>query len=216
MVKIYISNVNLCSDEMILKAMVEAIPDNLLNKSNFDLSKRSHVLSRFLLFKAITYIYSLDEAKKLRLIKNSNGKLYFANEDIYFNISHSNEIVACGISDKEIGIDIEKMRKYNPLVVKRFFHEDEYKFLQSIEKDKQDFYFTKLWTMKEAIVKNRGEALALNLKKYNFSIKDNELVPNFEAKNNFNCITSEKQYILTYCGYYSRKDIEILNYESSV
>ena len=36
------------------------------------------------------------------------GKAYISNyENIYFNLSHCNKIVACGISDMKIGIDVE-------------------------------------------------------------------------------------------------------------
>ena len=36
------------------------------------------------------------------------GKAYISNcSDIHFNLSHSNKIVACTISDREVGVDVE-------------------------------------------------------------------------------------------------------------
>ena len=36
------------------------------------------------------------------------GKAYISDqENIYFNMSHSSKFVACAISDKEVGVDIE-------------------------------------------------------------------------------------------------------------
>lgn len=43
---------------------------------------------------------------------NSQGKPYFlSNREIFFNISHSSNYVACVIGDRPVGIDIEKPAK---------------------------------------------------------------------------------------------------------
>ena len=47
--------------------------------------------------------------QKLPEIKYSKtGKPYFKNSVIYFNYSHSKNYIACAISNKEVGIDIEE------------------------------------------------------------------------------------------------------------
>ena len=44
----------------------------------------------------------------LKLARNENGKPYFENSTLQFNLSHSHGYVACALSDEgEIGIDVE-------------------------------------------------------------------------------------------------------------
>ena len=52
---------------------------------------------------------------------NQYGKLFLANSDIYFNLSHSGNYVIAGISDAPIGVDVERIesnRKIKELINK--------------------------------------------------------------------------------------------------
>lgn len=60
--------------------------------------------------------------RNIKIIHNDYGKPYFKDfEKINFNISHSGEYVVCCFSDKEIGVDIEKIRNHNIEIAKSFF-----------------------------------------------------------------------------------------------
>ncbi len=75
-----------------------------------------------------------------------------------FNISHSEEYVICVISDKPVGVDIQKIGEYNPDVAKRVCNEKELLEIEnSFDKASE---FTKLWTQKEAILKMYGIGIA--------------------------------------------------------
>ena len=76
---------------------------------------------------------------------NEYGKPYL-NNNLYFNISNSNNITACIISDKEIGLDIEKI-KYNEKVAKRVLNVKEMEILNNSKN--KDEMFTIFWTSKE-------------------------------------------------------------------
>ena len=70
-------------------------------------------------------------------LRDPGQKPYFpAYPDFHYNISHSDGIVVCGISDHPIGIDIQRIPK-NPdrimKIAKRFFSEEEQKALIALK-----------------------------------------------------------------------------------
>ena len=47
-----------------------------------------------------------------RIARGEKGKPFIVGvENVFFNISHSGDYVVCSVSDREIGIDIEKRAK---------------------------------------------------------------------------------------------------------
>ncbi len=99
----------------------------------------------------------LDEYKiKKEIIYNSYGKPYLKNNELYFNISHSYEYTVLVISNKEVGVDIEKITMRSK-VMEKVFDEDEKKLIKSDED------FTKIWVKKESYVKYLGLGLAYGL-----------------------------------------------------
>lgn len=88
-----------------------------------------------------------------------HGKPYLPDyPDVHFNISHSGEYVVCGVSDKPIGVDIQKIGEYNYDVAKRVCNEKELVQIEnSLNKASE---FTKLWTQKEAVLKMHGIGIA--------------------------------------------------------
>ena len=99
------------------------------------------------------------------------GKPYIPMQPNFcFNISHTKEWVAVAVTDTPIGIDIEMLRVYKPEVAKRFFHKDEYAFLESLPNDLRNVSFTRLWTVKESYVKCTGTGIANNFDKFAISM----------------------------------------------
>ena len=106
---------------------------------------------------------SESEIRSLSLVRNDNGKPYFENSTISFSISHSQEYVACAVSDEScIGIDIEasnlnceRARK----IASRFFGEDEIADMTDNASG-----FRRVWTKKEAATKLLGITLGEYLK----------------------------------------------------
>lgn len=84
------------------------------------------------------------------------GKPYFMEfPQIFFNVSHTENMVMCAISDGEIGVDIEHVREIKKATMQRAFTEKEKLFAKENENG-----FVRLWTMKEACAKLRGIGLA--------------------------------------------------------
>lgn len=101
--------------------------------------------------------------------KSKNGKPFAEGLDVEFNISHSHDMVVCAVSDKPIGIDIEKIRPINLNVAKRICTKDELVYLFGHEPNDADFNqkpdnttltrFFEIWTAKEAYVKCIGTGI---------------------------------------------------------
>ncbi len=101
----------------------------------------------------------------------TEGKPYLKGcHSFCFNISHTKEWVAVAVGDTALGVDIEMLRTYKPAVAKRFFHHDEYSFLELLPPQLRDVSFTRLWTLKESYVKCTGTGIANNFNKFAISI----------------------------------------------
>lgn len=121
----------------------------VLRYKNIEDKKRS-VCGEMLARRAISKMCGID-AKNLVFETKKSGKPYCKNADIEFSISHSGDYAVCAVSDKPIGIDIQKIAHYSEKTAKRVCSEKE---LSEIEKSEdKDAEFIKLWTKKEAILK---------------------------------------------------------------
>lgn len=105
----------------------------------------------------------------LKISAGAHGKPYTG--DFCFSLSHSDDMVLCAISDKDIGADIQRIKPFDIRLAKRCLREDELSALEAAE-DK-DAEFTCLWTMKESAVKLSGEGIQMGLS--SFSVLKSEL-----------------------------------------
>ncbi len=98
--------------------------------------------------------------KEMKYQEGKHGKLRFEDyPGIYFNISHSNDYAVCAIAPVEIGVDIEKTITYESDIAKQFCSEAEIDFIENQDREKKDYCFTRLWTLKESFLKNRGTGI---------------------------------------------------------
>ena len=105
------------------------------------------------LLKKVLKEYNID----YDLVYNEYGKPYLKNNKLYFNLSDCDNYSVCVISDKEIGVDIEKIT-YKKRLLKKICTDEEI----SLIKNEDDF--TKLWVKKESYVKYLGVGLSYGLK----------------------------------------------------
>ena len=95
------------------------------------------------------------DIKEQKIACSKYGKPYLTDyPNAHFNISHSGNYVACAVSDKPVGTDIQKIGKYCSDTAKRVCSEEELKQI-SDSSDKAS-EFTRLWTQKEAVLKMCG------------------------------------------------------------
>lgn len=110
------------------------------------------------------------------IIRNLCGKPYLKNyTDIYYNISHCENYAACVLSDKyEVGIDVERVRNFNPYAAKRVCSPMELQRIYSASDTNREFF--RYWTLKESYIKAIGKGISHHMKNANFQIESNEKI----------------------------------------
>lgn len=100
------------------------------------------------------------------IITGENGKPFLKNnENVFFNISHTDSGVAVVADENPVGIDVQDILPLREGVIERCFSQEEKE--QIFKSDSPDKEFTRLWTLKESAVKYSGETVA-GLKNYCF------------------------------------------------
>ena len=89
---------------------------------------------------------------------NDDGKPLLAEyPGIHISLSHSRNVVACMISDRPCGVDVEECQEPDLDMMKRVLSEAEIKKVK--ESASPDIIFSRLWTRKEALYKLMGSRL---------------------------------------------------------
>lgn len=171
-----------CSHEQ-MEILCKLLPEERLKKTdrlrNKDMAKKYLLSSAFLQYglsdalgipmKAITYVYG--EYGKPGIVykgKDMRGR-------IDFNLSHSGKYAVLAVSDRPVGIDVERLKSDRAAVAQRFFCKEEYEDILETEGLERDGRFLQYWTMKEAYVKRTGNGLNTPLNSFLISRKENEL-----------------------------------------
>ncbi len=131
--------------------------------------------------------------ERIEFGKNEFGKPFAKNLPIHFSISHSNNMVICAVADKEIGIDIEKIRPIKPKAAEKFATETELEYIASNQNG-----FFEIWTLKEAYFKCIGTGLGADIKNVFFNISSSGIIC---SESGFECsfIDIDKSYICSVC-----------------
>ena len=131
--------------------------------------------------------------ESIEFVKNEFGKPFAKNLPVHFSISHSNNTVICAVADKEIGIDIEKIRPINPKAAEKFATKTELEYIAS----NQSGLF-EIWTLKEAYFKCIGTGLGSDIKSVFFNINPSGIIC---SESGFECsfIDIDEDYICSVC-----------------
>lgn len=128
-----------------------------VDRLKFEKDKKCSVVGEMLARKGIAEIKNISP-EEINFSTTPKGKPVAKNIDIYFNISHSDNMVLCGVSEFEIGIDIEKIRPINLNIAKKICLKNELEYIYSDEKEQLNRLF-EVWTGKEAVFKYKGTGL---------------------------------------------------------
>lgn len=93
-------------------------------------------------------------------------------EGIYFNISHSANLIALALSENEVGCDIELIRNAPFHIADRFFSPDEQKWIFSFSKEDTNRAFFRIWTAKESYMKYKGMGFSLPPSAFEIGLKN--------------------------------------------
>jgi len=120
------------------------------------------ILSYFILRDALKERYSYINYRDFRY--NKQGKPYLAdNNDIFFSISHTKNVVAVAVSNYEVGIDVERLRDVGDDLINMIASPLEKERVLASDDSQREFF--RLWTMKESYAKAYGMSVTELLKK---------------------------------------------------
>ena len=104
----------------------------------------------------------LSQPQEFTYTYGQNGKPYFTNLPICFNLSHSGDYVLCVVSDTEVGAAIQQMNDIDYWkTAERFFQSEEISMMRKLSTEaEQKRCFYRLWTRKEAYGKFTGDGVA--------------------------------------------------------
>ena len=128
--------------------------------------RRQSVAAYRLLQRALGEEYGITEPQDLAFLEH--GKPYLKEHpDIHFSLSHCKVAVACAVSDRPVGIDIEHIRPFNKELAAYVLNEDQLE--QVLQSTDSAVEFLKFWTQKESFLKLTGEGIRNDLKKLDLS-----------------------------------------------
>ena len=109
-----------------------------------------------LLVRAVRQVWGMDELPEIA--RHPNGKPYFpACPERHFNLSHSEDLALCALSDATVGVDVEVVRPRKDGLPAYTFKGADYERYLALGGDWDAFYT--LWTEVESIIKYTGEGL---------------------------------------------------------
>lgn len=162
-IHIYTMNLDFLLDEVLkFKQIISKDEQERAERFVFDRDRNFFIVSRGQL-RMILGNYLHQEPKSIKFSYSTTGKPYIEESSLFFNVSHSQDIITLGFVNKTaIGIDIEYVRDIKDLkeMAERFFSEDEYKKICQLKKDLRQNLFFKYWTCKEAYLKATGTGIS--------------------------------------------------------
>lgn len=122
-----------------------------------NLRRQQEYLSSRLALKELSENIGVSEMK---ILKNGLGQPFgvAGSQEYYVSIAHTNQMILCGITESNpIGVDLEPVeREVLAKLKSRIMHSSETEIFEDIKP-------IRLWTMKEAFIKLRGQGLRLNM-----------------------------------------------------
>ena len=110
-----------------------------------------------LLERAVEMNYNLKFAN-LQFTKTTNGK--WVCPDLYFSLSHTDGAVCVALSDKAVGVDIEKVKDVKLSFKDKILTEREKEKMDTLPESERGLFLLRAWVKKESIFKmGGGEAL---------------------------------------------------------
>lgn len=107
--------------------------------------------------------------------KGKYGKPYLKDmEQCQYNISNTDGIVVCALSDMAVGVDTEKEKPFRSGILHKCTSATEIAYIMEPEvKNEQEKRFFQLWTLKESYIKMTGKGMRIPLTEVVFGFEKN-------------------------------------------
>lgn len=169
--KVYIASIKDLEDEQVFQSLYQTVSkerQKKIDRLRFSKDKRLSLAAEVLLGKAL----KLNGIDNFTLEADENGKPYLKEiSGLKFNLSHSEERVMCVISEKEVGCDVEWMKKPNYKMAEYFLTKEEITMLNRSNSEEKQVMFYRFWTLKESFMKAVGLGMKIPLKDFRFSFE---------------------------------------------
>jgi len=151
--------------------------------------KKESVVAYLLLRLALLEIYTINDIVVFDHL--DKGKPVLRDfPQIHFNLSHSKNVAACVVSDFEVGVDVQYIRKVSDKAAKRVLTKAEYEEFKT--KPDPDEYFCKIWAIKESVMKKTGQGMAAAFNK--LPVNDIKDISVFREKDYFCSVCGENSH----------------------
>ena len=181
--KIYIARTDALNDESVFQRLYDSASPYRRRKTERLIFRKDKMLS-LAAEKLLSIALADNGITDFSVVYGENGKPYLRNNELYFSLSHSGDMVMCAISEAEIGADTEKVTEIDLDIAKRYFYPEEYEMLTKIETDaeRRDMFF-RLWTLKESYAKALGIGMLLPFDSFCIDIKNGNITVRQTANN---------------------------------
>ncbi len=133
------------------------------------------------------------DPEQLETYKNEFGKEYVKDRDIYYNVSHTYELLCSAVSDSEIGVDCETVNERDwQALSERFFTQRECEVIKAAEDPLDEFF--RIWTKKESYVKYTGEGLSRPLDSFDTADLE-DIQTTYKIANTYLTVTGDISHI---------------------
>lgn len=164
------------------------------------------LLSRALKELGIEYIPDVTS-----VVFGEHGKPSLAEHpEAHYNISHADGIAAVVVAEYECGIDCERVREFDPRVMKRICTQAEQAAICSAPEAERELMFFRLWTLKEAYVKALGKGLSFPLRDAGFAFEGDEILT--ELSGAFTQYIVNGEFVAAVCGLSDKREPNKLHY----
>lgn len=163
MAEIYILNVSECEEELL--KLLPKISKERISKIEKLYNAQARLLS---IASEVILAFSLSESLPITYKTDKNGKPFIPTLP-FFNITHSGVLVGCAVSNKQVGLDIEKISRMKMDIARKILSPEEYSATQYISGARLQALLCEKWVRKESYLKMTGEGLRRSMSSLNFS-----------------------------------------------
>lgn len=171
-----------------LEAAIASLPQWRREKTlrfKFEQGRKECAFAYLLLCRALREVYGIVEQP--RFVWGEHGKPMLENHPgIHFNLSHCKRAIACVLSSRPVGVDVESIGRYNESLARHVLNDLELDTV--LQAQDPQVAFARYWTQKEAVVKLTGRGIDDDLK--NLLVKYKEVSLHTEEH-------PDKGYVLT-------------------
>lgn len=133
--------------------------------------------------------------EELAISRTEKGKPYSASHpEYYFNLSHCSAACACVLSEREVGIDVERRFPFRLSLARRICTPGEWEQIMRFDGAKRERLLQVAWSMKESYVKKNGQGIGYGVERVDVTacLKN--------GRQDGYLVRSEERYTLAVCG----------------